>query len=170
MFMKKKRFLGVILALLLMLSFPLSVSANSNYATYDATNLSVIVSDENGDDIAYELEEGDIVKIPIYSVEEGETTRALQNTAELTLTYSNGFATFLFTPKNAIYNALTLGFTGEFISFHTSGQKYGYNTYSLPVMTGKITAPAKGQVRISGTYKVLGYQDSNVLKVWPYGG
>ena len=168
--MNKKRFLGVFLSLLLMLSFPLSVSANSNYETNSASNLSVIVSDENGNDIAYELEDGNIVKIPIYSVEEGQAARAYQNTAELTLTYSGGFATFLFTPKNAIYNALTLGFTGDFISYHTSGQRHGYNSYSLPVMSGKITAPTKGIIRISGTYKVLGYQDSSVLKVWSYGG
>lgn len=168
--MNKKRFLGVFLSLLLMLSFPLSVSANSNYETNSESNLSVIVSDENGDDIAYELEEGDTIKIPIYSVEEGQAARAYQDTAVLTLTYSGGFATFLFTPINAFYNALTLGFTGDFISYHTSGERYGYNSYYLPVMTGTITAPARGQIRISGTYKILGYQDSNVLKSWPYGG
>ncbi len=128
-----------------------------------------MVSDQNGNDVIYEVENESVVEIPIYSTEEGKTSRSYQNTAILTLSYSDRSATFVFTPKNAVYNALTLGFTGDFVSYHRSGERYGYNSYSLPVMTGTISAPPYGQLRISGTYKVLGYSDSNVLKSWVYG-
>lgn len=58
---------------------------------------------------------------------------------------------------------ITLGFTGDITTYH-SGIRYGYNNYTLPVITGAVSAPSKGTGSISGKYSVIGFETIPVLE------
>lgn len=164
----KKRITSIMsLILVLVMCFSMSTTAfaselpNEQAEDYIGT---ITVADEYGNDVQYEIYDNAVTNIPIYAAKEGEeNARALTNVATLTIGIGDGYAVFQFTPANLGIALLTLGFTGDFTTYH-SGLRYGYNNYIIPVISGRASASTKGTGSLSGSYSVLGYETASILQ------
>lgn len=161
----KKKIASILMALVLCLSLAPAAFASEVQAQCNNEIVgTIVVADEYGNDVQYNIYDDSVTDIPIYAAKTGESnTRALTNVATLTIGVGNGQAVFQFTPTNVGIALLTVGFTGDFTTYH-SGIKYGYNNYIIPVLSGSVSASTSGTGSISGSYSVLGYETASVIK------
>jgi hypothetical protein len=146
-------------------------TAYADEVSNDNIYTSIIVTDENGNDVQYSLAEGSVTEIPLYAAKESKAgviqPYTLTQVATLTISLSDTVAVFVFKPSSIGIGLLTLGFTGNFNTY-LSGIKYGYNTYVLPVMSGGVSAPSKWTGSLSGTYTVIGYESIPILEAFAW--
>jgi len=168
-----KKAISLLLALILCTSFVTPAFASETVDTERQNRTEYIsVMDQNGEYVQYAIKPNSVTTIPIYAQKESNGTyaaSALVDVATLTIfttnTGVNGYvANFRFDSTNAAIWLITLGFIGSFTTRNSSGQAYGTNAWSLPTLSGSVSASPNGTGTLSGTYTVIGYSPISILQ------
>jgi hypothetical protein len=165
-----KKIISIFLVLILCMAMvPSAFAADSLDTENNDVVTSITVSDENGNDVQYDLKNNSVTEIPIYGSKQSDgsvRSLGLEEVAVLTITVQYNTATFYFKPVG-IALLTGIGFVGNF-STYNSGALYGYNSYALPVYQGFVSAPNHGTGSISGTYLALGYDPIHVFHTFAW--
>lgn len=150
----------------LFLTFPTQLKAVEENNP-DAT-MTIVMTDENGNETEYQLHEGEPLTVPVYMQKEGSLTRDWTACATLTFFPEAYRVNFKFTPFEA-FKYKTLGFTGSFNTTDAHGQLYMRSSHTGKLQ-GAVSRPqGKGwRAILVGSYLVTGYNPSNVSKAYQY--
>lgn len=164
----KKKFINLAsLLLVLALCLSLTPAAFASELPTDQSSLcvgTITVADAHGNDVQYKIYDNAVTDIPIFAAKEGEENlRELTEVATLSIGISDDKAVFVFTPSTVGIALLTVGFSGDITTYH-HGLKYGYNSYTLPVLTGSASASTSGTGTLSGSYSVVGYATAKIFE------